>query len=239
MRRGPSAHRITICEPSVPEAIGLKRQCSRILPDSEDSLCSSGADEEANRQMNDSETADELLAELTLLFGADDVPADLLAMWAAQEAEQTDLLDSFELILMLGLESADLLGPLADDPGSDPAALVALGRMLDEIVFVAEAMDGMLLGYWSAPGATERVVVAVDDHGQISVQGATFAESLIAMTDPDDPDEAAEVVAELELMGITPAATTVETVLDRIQAVPEPNEIVLGYLLEARITPNS
>jgi hypothetical protein len=223
----------------VPEAIGLKRQCSRILPDSEDSPCSSGVDEEANRQVNDSETADELLAELSLLFGAGDVPADLFTLWAAQEAEQTDLLDSFELILMLGLESADLLGPLADDSGSDPAALIALGRMLDEIVFVAEAMDGMLLGYWLPPEATERVIVAVDDHGQISVQGATFAESLIAMTDPDDPDEAAEVVAELELLGITPPATTVETVLDRIQAVPEPNEIVLGYLLEARITPSS
>lgn len=189
--------------------------------------------------VDDSETADELLAELGMLFGNDVVPADLISVWLAQQADHTDLLDSFELILMLGLESVDVLGPLADDPGSDAAAIAALGRLLDEIVFVAEAMDGMLLGYWLPPGQADRVVVAVDEHGQVSLQGRTFVEALIAFTDPDDPDEAAEVVAELAQMGITTASNTVQEVLDRIEALPEPNEIVLGYLLEARMTPGA
>ena len=189
--------------------------------------------------VDDSETADELLAELGMLFGNDVVPADLISVWLAQEADHTDLLDSFELILMLGLESVDVLGSLADDPGSDAAAITALGRLLDEIVFVAEAMDGMLLGYWLPPGEADRVVVAVDEHGQVSLQGRTFVEALIAFTDPDDPDEAAEVVAELAQMGITTASNTVQEVLDRIEALPEPNEIVLGYLLEARMNPGA
>ena len=189
--------------------------------------------------VDDSETADELLAELGMLFGNDVVPADLISVWLAQQADHTDLLDSFELILMLGLESVDVLGSLADDPGSDAAAITALGRLLDEIVFVAEAMDGMLLGYWLPPGEADRVVVAVDEHGQVSLQGRTFVEALIAFTDPDDPDEAAEVVAELAQMGITTASNTVQEVLDRIEALPEPNEIVLGYLLEARMNPGA
>jgi hypothetical protein len=138
---------------------------------------------------------------------------------------------------MFGLGPEDALGPLVDDSGSDPAALEALRRLLAEVTLVAEAMDGLLIGYWLPPKASETVLVGIDDHGQVSVLGRTFAEALIGLTDPDEPDEAAEVVAELRALGIEPLAETVQAVLGRIESIPEPNEVVLGYLLEVKLDP--
>ncbi len=184
----------------------------------------------------------ELVGELSQeLFGGGAVPGDLAALWVAQEADDTDLLDSFELILMRGLGADDALAPLESDRESDLQALAALRRLLGQVIFVAEAMDGLLLGYWrpegsdSPEGSDRAVVVGVDDHGQISVLARTFAEALISLTDHDDPAEAGEVVAELRALGIEPAATTVPMILDRVSSVAEPNEVVLGYLLDERL----
>ncbi len=178
----------------------------------------------------------ELVGELSQeLFGGGAVPGDLAALWVAQEADDTDLLDSFELILMRGLGADDALAPLESDRESDLQALAALRRLLEQVIFVAEAMDGLLLGYWRPEGSDSAVIVGVDDHGQISVLARTFAEALISLTDHDDPAEAGEVVAELRALGIEPAATTVPVILDRVSSVAEPNEVVLGYLLDERL----
>jgi hypothetical protein len=169
------------------------------------------------------------------LFAGAPVPSDLLALWEAQEREDTDLLDAFELVLILGLHTDDVVAPFADDPDSDAAALVALRRLLDEVTFVAEALDGTLLGYWTPPGATDAVVVSCDSQGQLLVQGLTLAEALLSLTDPDDPEEFAEVVEGLRAYGIEPKSLTFAEVFERVSRVSEPNEVVLGYLVEARL----
>ncbi len=187
-----------------------------------------------------SELESELSAEL---FGGRQVPADLLSLWEAQERDDTDLLDAFELVLIVGLHTDDVMAPFADDPDSDQVALSALRRMLDEITFVAEALDGTLLGYWTPPETTDVVVVGCDAQGQLVVQGRTFAEALISLTDPDDADECAEVVEGLRAYGIEPAALSTNAVFDRVRSVPEPNEVILTYLFEAKlgrgVAPNS
>jgi hypothetical protein len=177
-----------------------------------------------------------LTAELsTELFQGGSVPSDLAALWAAQERDDTDLLDAFELVLIIGLDTEDVVAPFVEDPGSDEAALAGLRRLLDEITFVAEALDGTLLGYWTPKDASELVVVACDSYGQLAVQGRTFAEALLSLTDPDDPEEYAEVVEGLRAYGIEPAASTRDDIVHRCAGVPEPNEVILGYLLEARL----
>jgi hypothetical protein len=177
-----------------------------------------------------------LVAELSdELFKGGPVPADLAALWSAQERDDTDLLDAFELVLIIGLHTDDVIAPFVDDPDSDPAALAALRRLLDEVTFVAEALDGTMLGYWTPPTAEASVIIAFDAQGQLVVQGQTFAEALLSLTDPDDSEETAEVVEGLRTYGIEPAATTVEAVFARVAGIPEPNEVVLGYLLDARL----
>jgi hypothetical protein len=183
-----------------------------------------------------SNTDAKLIAELSNeLFHGGLVPADLAALWSAQERDDTDLLDAFELVLIIGLHTDDVIAPFVDDPDSDPAALAALRRLLDEVTFVAEALDGTMLGYWTPPASDVPVVLAFDAQGQLVIQGQTFAEALLSLTDPDDPDESAEVVEGLRAYGIEPAATTVEAVFSRVSGIPEPNEVVLGYLLDARL----
>jgi len=181
-------------------------------------------------------------------FGGDPVPPDLAALWLAQERGDTELLDSFELVLLSGIDPTEVMAPFADDPESDPVAVAALGRFLGEVVLVAEALDATLLGYWTPPldasvpadGSDRAVVISCDGAGQVAVQGSSMGEALVALTDPDDPDEAAEVVAQLARLGIEVSARTVDAVLESIDGVPDPNEVILGYVLEARLSePNT
>jgi hypothetical protein len=131
---------------------------------------------------------------------------------------------------------------------SDPVAVAALGRFLDEVVLVAEALDATLLGYWTPPpdasvpadGSDRAVVISFDGAGQVAVQGRSMGEALVALTDPDDPDEAAEVVAELARLGVQVSARTVDAVLESIDRIPDPNEVILGYVMGARLSgPNT
>ncbi len=181
-------------------------------------------------------TDQDLLAELSQeLFAGAAVPSDLASLWLAQERDDTDLLDAFELVLITGLDTDEIVEPFADDSASDPAAVAALKRCLSEIQFVAEAMDGLLLGYWTPPTLDSSVVVSFDANGQLVVQGATFAEALLALTDPDDSEEGIEVVDALRAYGIKMEHDTVAEVLLSITNVPDPNEVVLGYMLEERL----
>jgi hypothetical protein len=187
----------------------------------------------------------ELLDELrTELFDGQALPADLERLWEAQEADQTELLDAFELVLFAGLSADEIIEPFSNDPDSDPAAVAALYRLLGEVTWVAEALDGLMLGYWSPENKGDdsvmasmlvSVLVSMDAHGQLVVQGRTFTDALIALTDPDDTEEAAEVVAALHALGIQAPRTTVAAVLADIASIPDPNEVVLGYLVDARL----
>jgi hypothetical protein len=179
----------------------------------------------------------ELLAELrTEVFDGGTVPEDLARLWAAQEAEQTDLLDAFELVLFIGLTPEEIIEPFRTDEGSDQAAVSALYRLLGEITWIAEALDGLLLGYWSPDGTDQhRVVVSLDATGQLTVHGRTFVDALISLTDPEDPDEAVEVIGALTELGIASPRTSVAAALSDVESIPDPNEVVLGYLVEARM----
>jgi hypothetical protein len=169
------------------------------------------------------------------VFGGGNVPVDLAALWAAQEADDTELLDAFEMVLFAGIDVDEVIAPFAQDDDSDPDAIAALDRMLRTITFVAEALDGTLLGYWTPEGAELPVVVTCDEFGQLAVLGRTMADALIALTDPDDPDEAAEVAAALQALGVKGAPSTVQAALASAEGIPDPNEVVLGYIVEARL----
>jgi hypothetical protein len=169
------------------------------------------------------------------VFAGRPVPADLAVLWVAQENDDTDLLDAFELVLISGLDPAEIMEPFAQDTQSDPDAIAALTKALTEIRFVAEAMDGLLLGYWTPPNANSPVVVSFDHAAQLVVQGRTFSEALVSLTDPDDSEEGIEVVDALRAYGIVLDVDTVAEVLLAIADIPDPNEVVLGYMLEARL----
>jgi hypothetical protein len=183
------------------------------------------------------EIRSDLLAELSeTVFGGGQVPNDLAALWAAQEADDTDLLDAFEMVLFAGIDVDEVIAPFADDDDSDPDAIAALERMLRTITFVAEALDGTLLGYWTPDGDGAPVVVTFDEFGQLAVLGRTMAGALIALTDPEDPEEASEVATALVALGVTGAPETVEAALAAVYGIPDPNEVVLGYMVEIRLT---
>jgi hypothetical protein len=170
------------------------------------------------------------------VFGSFAIPADIARLWEAQEADDTELLDAFELVLVPGLDADEILEPFAADGDSDPASVRALGRVLREVIWVGEALDGLMLGYWRPPTNEERrVVISLDIAGQLELQGATFGDALVGLTDPDDPEEAAEVVDALLQLGIEPPGKTAAEVFAEMQGVPEPNEVVLGYVLEERL----
>jgi hypothetical protein len=178
----------------------------------------------------------QLIAEISdEVFAGEPVPADLAALWLAQENDDTDLLDAFELVLISGLDPTEIMEPFSEDAQSDPDAIAALTRALNEIRFVAEAMDGLLLGYWTPPDATSPVVVSFDAAAQLVVQGRTFCEALLSLTDPDDSEEGIEVVDALRAYGIVLDVDTVAEVLLAIADIPDPNEVVLGYMLDERL----
>ncbi len=163
------------------------------------------------------------------------IPADLALLWKAQLDGETDLLDAFELVLLDSMTSDDALEGFGINDGVEPAAAKALASVVSTIGFVAEALDGALLGYWFGSTATLPPVVLFDGNGQLELLGATMAEALIALSDPEDDEEVAEVVAGLEALGIVPQATNHDGVLDRLAGIAGPNELVLTALIEARM----
>jgi hypothetical protein len=185
----------------------------------------------------DSETATELREILDLVseeaLGGRPVPADLAALWAAQINGDTDLLDAFELVLLDAMSSDEALEGFRVEDGVDVAAALALEAVVSTIGFVAEALDGALLGYWF--GVASAPVVLFDSAGQLELLGATLAEALIALSDPDDDEEVAEVVAGLHDLGVPCASTNHDEVLDRVHGVPQPNDAVLNALMDARL----
>ncbi len=166
-------------------------------------------------------------------LGGRDVPIDLAALWKAQLDGDTDLLDAFELVLLDSMSSDEALDGFRVEDGVDEAAAAALESVVSTIGFVAEALDGALLGYWF--GVPSAPVVLFDSAGQLELLGATLAEALVALSDPDDDEEVAEVVAGLRDMGVPCAANNHDDVLARINGVAQPNDAVLTALMDRRL----
>jgi hypothetical protein len=168
-------------------------------------------------------------------LGGRAVPPDLAALWRAQLDGDTDLLDAFELVLLDAMSPDEALDGFRVADGVDDAAAEALESVVSTIGFVAEALDGALLGYWF--GVPSAPVVLFDSNGQLELLGATLAEALVALTDPDDDEEVAEVVTGLHDLGVPCAATNHDEVLDRVQGVAQPNDAVLSALMDIRLRP--
>jgi hypothetical protein len=166
------------------------------------------------------------------------VPEDLKTLWRAQLSGDTELLDAYEMVLLEDLTTDDVMEGFRVEDGVEPAAAFALERTVDQIRFVAEAMDGSLLGYWvgdPARSVADSPVVVFDNDGQIELAGRTIAESLIGWTDPEDPDETTEVCEELRALGIRLTADTHERIYARLSSFDDPNQQTLGYMIEERM----
>lgn len=167
------------------------------------------------------------------VLGGRPVPPDLAALWAAQLSGDTDLLDAFELVLLDSMSADEAMASFADDPDADLGAIEALASVVSSIGFVAEALDGALLGYWFAvPSAP---VVLFDANGQLELLAATLSEALVALADPDDDEEVAEVVEGLVALGAPPVGKNHAEVLARVEGIAQPNEAVLSALLDVRL----
>ena len=168
----------------------------------------------------------------------DDVPEDLAVLWRAQLSGDTDLLDAYELVLIDGLSTDEAMSGFRVEDGVEPAAALALERTVDQIRFVAEAMDGALVGYWVGElprRVADSPVVVLDTDGQLELGGRTLAETLLAWTDPEDPEEVSEVYEALTAMGIRMAADTHDRVAARLAEFDDPNQVTLGYLIDERM----
>ena len=170
-------------------------------------------------------------------LGGQPVPDDLKALWAAQLRDDTDLLDAYEMTLFEAADD-DILEGFRVEDGVEPAAAAAFERMSTQIRWIADVFDGSLIGYWvgekNRPVADSPVVI-VDPEGQFDLGGRCLAEFLLEQTDPDDPDDFNDVRNALEALGVVVRVRDHDEIWIRLEGFDEPNQLVLGYLLDERM----
>ena len=178
-------------------------------------------------------------------LGGEPVPADLAALWRAQLTDDTELLDAFEIVLLDDPDPEEMFAGFGEGDGVEPAAAAAFARMAAQVRVVAEALDGSLIGYWVGEGAAvhglavrpvaSSPLVLIDGDGQFELCAMTFAEAMLQWTDPEEPDDFAEVGDALSRLGCPTDATDHDAVWAKLADFEEPNGLVLGYLVEARL----
>lgn len=165
------------------------------------------------------------------------IPEDLEVFWAAQLAEDTDFLDTFELTLFDAIDD-DLFDGFGEEDGVEPALARAFRRMADQVCWIGEILDGSLIGYWvgeqNRPVADSPVVLC-DEEGQFELGARTLSEYLLDYTDPEDPEEFAEVLGELEALNVHVRVRNHDDIWARLDGFDDPNSIVLGYVVEERM----
>jgi nucleotide-binding universal stress UspA family protein len=170
-------------------------------------------------------------------LGGQPVPEDLAALWAAQLLDDTDLLDAYEMTLFEAADE-DILDGFRVEDGVEPAAAAAYERMAQQVRWIADVFDGSLIGYWVGdqrrPVADSPIVI-VDADGQFDLGGRTLADFLLEQTDPEDADDFNDVRNALEAMGVAVRVKDHEEIWSRLADFDEPNELVMGYLLDARM----
>jgi hypothetical protein len=187
---------------------------------------------------DDAELHETLKALSADVLRGEPVPPDLAALWRAQFAEDVDLLDAYEMVLLEG-DDTDLFADFTTENGIEAPVARAFERMTTQVRWVAEVFGGELLGYWVGDRGERRVadapVVRVDTEGQFELAGRTLAEALLEGTDPDDPDDVNDVVMEFRRLGVPCAVDNHDDIYARIDSFDEPNGIVLGYVVEERM----
>lgn len=167
------------------------------------------------------------------------VPDDLAALWRAQFADEVDLLDAYEMVLLEGEDRDDLFPDFTVENGVEAPVARAFERMTSQVRWVAEVFGGELLGYWVGDQGERRIadspVVRCDTEGQFELAGRTLAEALLEGTDPEDPDDVNDVVMEFRRLDVPCVVDNHDAIYARIDAFEDPNGTVLGYVVEERM----
>ncbi len=165
------------------------------------------------------------------------VPDDLAALWRAQMADDTELLDAFELTLFDAIDD-DLFQGFGVADGVEAPVAAGFDRMAKQICWVAEILDGSMVGYWVGEEQrriSDSPVVVCDPEGQFELGARTLSEYLLDCTDPEDAEDFVEVRHALETLGIRVDVEDHEAIWDRIDSFDDPNGMVLGYVVEERM----
>jgi hypothetical protein len=165
------------------------------------------------------------------------VPDDLAALWRAQMADDTELLDAYELTLFDAIDD-DLFEGFGVADGVEVPVAAGFDRMARQVCWVAEILDGSMVGYWVGEGQRRIVdspVVVCDPEGQFELGARTLSEYMLDCTDPEDPEDFVEVRHALETLGIRVDVEDHAAIWDRLDAFDDPNGMVLGYVIEERM----
>lgn len=185
----------------------------------------------------DSELRDALRDVSRYCLGGEDVPGDLALLWRAQIAEDTELLDAYEMTLLDDVDP-DLFEGFRESDGVDPAVARAFDRMASQVRWVAEVLDGSLVGYWVGEHhrrVAESPIVSCDADGQFELGARTLSEFLLDCTDPEDPEDFVEVRQALEGLGVRVDVASHDEIWQRIEGFDDPNSVTLGYVVEERM----
>jgi hypothetical protein len=190
-------------------------------------------------EIDEAELRETLRALSDEVLGGEPVPDDLAALWRAQFADDVDLMDAYEMVLLEGDDRSDLFADFTTQNGVEAPVARAFERMTAQVRWVAEVFGGELLGYWVGEGRARRIadspVVRCDVEGQFELAGRTLAEALLEGTDPDDPDDVNDVVMEFRRLDIPCPVDNHDAIYARMDMFDDPNGIVLGYVVEERM----
>lgn len=187
--------------------------------------------------MGDSELESILADVSTNCLGGEPVPQDLVALWRAQLNDDTELLDTYELSLFEFVDE-ELFAGFGVDDGVEAPVAAAFARMVDQIRWIGEVLDGSVMGYWvgeqGRPIAQSPIVVC-DPDGQFELGAMTLAEYLLDCTDPEDADDFTEVRDALEALGVRVVTRNHDEIWERIEGFEDPNAVLMGYVVEERM----
>jgi hypothetical protein len=187
--------------------------------------------------MGDSELESILADVSTYCLGGEPVPQDLSALWRAQLTDDTELLDAYELTLFEAIDESLFEGFGVEDGIEAPVA-AAFQRMVDQVRWFGEILDGAVIGYWVGEQRRridESPIVVCDPDGQFELGAMTLGEYLLDCTDPEDLDDFAEVRDALEALGVRVVVRSLDEIWDRLEGFDDPNSVVLGYVVEERM----
>jgi hypothetical protein len=190
--------------------------------------------------MGDTELEAILADVSTFCLGGEPVPPDLEALWRAQLSENpahTELLDAYELNLFDAIDG-DLFDGFRAEDGVEVPVAAAFDRMVHQVRWVGEILDGSMIGYWVGEQQrriSDSPIVVCDADGQFELGAMTLGEYLLDCTDPEDPEDFIEVRDALEALGIRVAVRNHDEIWDRLEGFEDPNSLVLGYVVEERM----
>jgi hypothetical protein len=120
----------------------------------------------------------------------------------------------------------------------EPPVAAAFDRMARQVCWVAEVLDGSLIGYWVGErgrSVVDSPIVVCDPDGQFELGARTLAEYLLDCTDPEDDEDFAEVREALSLLGAPVEVGDHESIWNRVDGFDDPNGVVLSYVVEERM----